>query len=144
MFEFNFEVNESDSSDTESPFKKPKIVEKSKSDSPKENIDWYQAEEIKPTKDILQNFDIYELNAKELTIGDIELRHLIAGFLLEDIKKHNDLDTQDLRKSEESHSDLIAGVYEGLLKKKVVLHFTCIYNDEISIARRCKNLGMYR
>ncbi|EDW11356.1 histidine protein methyltransferase 1 homolog [Drosophila mojavensis] len=115
MFEFNFEVNESDSSDAESPFKKPKIVERPKSDLPKkkEKIDWYQAEDIKPTKDLLQNLDIYELNANELTIGDIELRHLIAGFLLEDIKKHNDLDTQDLRKSEESHSDLIAGVYEG-------------------------------
>lgn len=115
MFEFNFEVNESDSSGTESPFKKRKIAENSNSDSPNKKIDWYQAEQIKPTKDLLQSLDIYELNAKELTIGNIELRHLIAGFLLEDIKEHSDLDSQDIRISEESHSDLIAGVYEGLL-----------------------------
>jgi len=60
--------------------------------------------------------DIYELNAKELSIGSIEMRHLIAGFLLEDIKANNDQDSGDIKKSEETHSDLIAGVYEGLYR----------------------------
>ncbi|XP_030554787.1 histidine protein methyltransferase 1 homolog [Drosophila novamexicana] len=115
MFKFNFEVNDSDSSDNaESPFKKPKVEQKINSDSEKEEIIlWYQAEQIKPTKAILQSLDLYELNAKELTFEDVELRHIIAGFLLEDIKRNSDVDSQDIKKSEESHSDLIAGVYEG-------------------------------
>lgn len=57
--------------------------------------------------------DLYELNAKELSFGRIEMRHLLAGFLLEDIKRNNDKDSGDIQKSEETHSDLIAGVYEG-------------------------------
>ncbi|EDW63849.1 histidine protein methyltransferase 1 homolog [Drosophila virilis] len=115
MFKFNFEVNDSDSSDnTESPFKKPKVDQKINSESEKdEKILWYKAEQIKPTKVILQSLDLYELNAKVLTFKDVELRHIIAGFLLEDIKKNSDVDSKDIKKSEESHSDLIAGVYEG-------------------------------
>lgn len=113
MFEFNFEVTETNTSDTdESPFKKPK--RELKKDLEKEKIDWYQSEEVKPKRELLNSLDLYELNSKELTIGNIELRHLIAGFLLEDIKEHSDVDSRDIKKSEESHSDLIAGVYEGM------------------------------
>lgn len=113
MFEFNFEVTETNTSDTdESPFKKPKC--ELKKDLEKEKIDWYQAEEVKLKRDLLNSLDLYELNSKELTIGNIELRHLIAGFLLEDIKAHSDVDSRDIKKSEENHSDLIAGVYEGM------------------------------
>lgn len=113
MFEFNFEVTETNTSDIdESPFKKPKC--ELKKDSEKEKIDWYQAEEVKLKRELLNSLDLYELNSKELTIGNIELRHLIAGFLLEDIKAHSDVDSRDIKKSEESHSDLIAGVYEGM------------------------------
>lgn len=113
MFEFNFEVTEANTSDTdESPFKKPKC--ELKEDLEKEKIDWYKAEEVKPYKELLNSLDLYELNSKELTVGNRELRHLIAGFLLEDIKTHNDVDSRDIKKSEESHSDLIAGVYEGM------------------------------
>lgn len=114
MFEFNFEVAETNSSDAdESPFKKTKF--QNKENLQKKMIDWYQAEEVKLNKELLSSLDLYELNSKELTIGNIELRHLIAGFLLEDIKTHSDVDSRDIKKSEESHSDLIAGVYEGLL-----------------------------
>lgn len=113
MFEFNFEVTETNSSDTEeSPFKKPKFQKND--DLEKDNIEWYQAEEVKLNSDLLSSLDLYELNSKEITIGNIELRHLIAGFLLEDIKTQSDVDSRDIKKSEESHSDLIAGVYEGL------------------------------
>ncbi|EDW03736.1 histidine protein methyltransferase 1 homolog [Drosophila grimshawi] len=115
MFEFNFEVNETDSSDAgESPFKKTKL-EQSNTDKPTTDnkVEWYQAEEVKPNKSLLNCLDLYELNSKEQTIGRIELRHLIAGSLLEDIKTHSDINSRDIRKSEESHSDLIAGVYEG-------------------------------
>lgn len=118
MFEFNFEVTETNSSDAdESPFKKPKFQKND--DLEKDNIEWYQAEEVKLNSDLLSSLDLYELNSKEITIGNIELRHLIAGFLLEDIKTQSDVDSRDIKKSEESHSDLIAGVYEGLF---------CTYN----------------
>lgn len=113
MFEFNFEVTETNSSDTdESPFKKPKFQKNY--DLEKDNIEWYRAEEVKLNKDLLSSLDLYELNSKDITIGNVELRHLIAGFLLEDIKTQSDVDSRDIKKSEESHSDLIAGVYEGL------------------------------
>ncbi|XP_034472981.1 histidine protein methyltransferase 1 homolog isoform X2 [Drosophila innubila] len=113
MFEFNFEVNEPDSSDiAESPFNKPKLHQ-DRVVQPDKKIDWYLAEQVEPSKDLLNNLDLYELNAKELSIGSIEMRHLIAGFLLEDIKANNDEVSGDIKKSEETHSDLIAGVYEG-------------------------------
>ncbi|ALC38605.1 CG17219 [Drosophila busckii] len=112
MFKFNFELNEADSLSNESPFKTQKLEIQS-TDVAKEPTDWYKAEEVKPTERVLKSLDLYELNAKELTAGNIELRHLIAGFLLEDIKIHNDIDSKDIKQSEENHSDLIAGVYEG-------------------------------
>ncbi|KAH8392926.1 hypothetical protein KR215_010988 [Drosophila sulfurigaster] len=115
MFKFNFDVNEQDSSDsTESPFKKIKVDKEDIKDlETEQKIDWYKAEEVKPNKELLNNMDLYELNAKELTIGNTEIRHLVAGFLLEDIKTNNDIDSKDIKQSEESHTDLIAGVYEG-------------------------------
>jgi len=124
MFEFNFEVNEPDSSETaESPFKKQKSDHKTHVQlNPDKKIDWYQAEQVKPQNELLNSLDLYELNAKDLSIGSIEMRHLIAGFLLEDIKTHSDDDSGDIKKSEESHSDLIAGVYEGLLYSWKIIH----------------------
>ncbi|KAH8378062.1 hypothetical protein KR093_008950 [Drosophila rubida] len=115
MFKFNFDVNEQDSSDSaESPFKKVKTDKDDKTDlNSEEKIDWYKAEEVTPNKELLNCMDVYELNAKELIVGKIELRHLVAGFLLEDIKTNNDTNSEDIKRSEETHSDLIAGVYEG-------------------------------
>ncbi|KAH8262904.1 hypothetical protein KR044_001776 [Drosophila immigrans] len=115
MFKFNFDVNEQDSSDpTESPFKKLKADKEDKTEvEADKTIEWYKAEEVKPNNELLNSMDLYELNAKELTMGNIEMRHLVAGFLLKDIKANNDVDSEDIKRSEESHSDLIAGVYEG-------------------------------
>ncbi|XP_026835588.1 histidine protein methyltransferase 1 homolog isoform X2 [Drosophila erecta] len=57
--------------------------------------------------------DFYEMNAKEMEVGKTAIKHLVAGFLLEDLKEQSHLVNLDLRKSEEKHSDLISGVYEG-------------------------------
>lgn len=148
MFEFNFEVNEPDSSDTaESPFKKPKSDQKTygqlKADK---KIEWYQAEQVMPQKELLNSLDLYELNAKDLSIGSIEMRHLITGFLLEDIKTHSDEVSGDIKKSEESHSDLIAGVYEGGAKiwectDDLLLYLSKTFDETHWMNKRVLDLG---
>jgi len=116
MFKFNFEV-EADSSEDPQSVKSP-IFDKEKdskeANSKKtEDIDWYQAEKVKPTDNLISILDFYELNAKEIEVGNTTIKHLVAGFLLDDIKAQSDLQDLDISKSEENHSDLIAGVYEG-------------------------------
>ncbi|XP_030383501.1 histidine protein methyltransferase 1 homolog isoform X2 [Scaptodrosophila lebanonensis] len=116
MFKFNFEVAESSVEELgPSPLKKIKSddSEITNSDNDENCIKWYLAEKVIPTEALFNNLDLFELNLKERKVGTLELRHLIAGFLLEDIKTHSDVDSRDIKKSEESHSDLITGVYEG-------------------------------
>ncbi|KAH8412669.1 hypothetical protein KR009_004422 [Drosophila setifemur] len=117
MFKFNFDVDAEASEDPEavkSPFadQKEDNPEKPESEDAKD-IDWYQSEKVKRTDNLLATLDFYELNAKEIDVGNTKLKHLVAGFLLEDIKTQTHLVNLDIRKSEENHSDLIAGVYEG-------------------------------
>nr|XP_016929114.1 histidine protein methyltransferase 1 homolog [Drosophila suzukii]XP_036671802.1 histidine protein methyltransferase 1 homolog [Drosophila suzukii] len=116
MFKFNFEVEADSSEDPQSVkspiFDKEKDSEEADSENTKD-IDWYQAEKVKPTDNLISILDFYELNAKEIEVGNTTIKHLVAGFLLDDIKAQSDLQDLDIRKSEENHSDLIAGVYEG-------------------------------
>ncbi|XP_017075589.2 histidine protein methyltransferase 1 homolog isoform X2 [Drosophila eugracilis] len=116
MFKFNFEV-ELDSSEDPDSVKSPIFDNEGDSKEPEpgtiKNVDWYKAEEVKPTDNLISTLDYYELNAKEIKLGNTIIKHLVAGFLLEDIKSQSNLEDLDIRKSEENHSDLIAGVYEG-------------------------------
>ncbi|XP_020812302.1 LOW QUALITY PROTEIN: histidine protein methyltransferase 1 homolog [Drosophila serrata] len=113
MFKFNFDVEAESSSDLEA-VKSPFVDKKKHSEELEANeiqiIEWYQAERVKPIDNLIPTLDFYELNAKEREVGKARIRHLVAGFLLEDIKAQTHL---DIKKAEESHSDLIAGVYEG-------------------------------
>ncbi|KAH8248585.1 hypothetical protein KR032_001091 [Drosophila birchii] len=114
MFKFNFEVEPESSSDPEAV--KSPFVNKQEGDTEEPEaidikvIEWYQAEKVKPIDNLISTLDFYELNAKEREVGKAKIRHLVAGFLLEDIKAQTHL---DIKKAEESHSDLIAAVYEG-------------------------------
>jgi len=116
MFKFNFEVEADSSKDSQSVkssiFDKEKDPEEADLENTKD-IDWYQAEKVKPTDNLISILDFYELNAKEIEVGNTTIKHLVAGFLLDDIKAQSDLQDLDISKSEENHSDLIAGVYEG-------------------------------
>ncbi|XP_068151342.1 histidine protein methyltransferase 1 homolog [Drosophila tropicalis] len=111
MFKFNFHVD-AETSDTAFDLPKEDKTPENERET-KEEVIWYQSEQVKPTEALLTNIDLYELNAKDLKVGNIELRHLIAGFVLEDIKTHQDGDSTDIKKSEDEFSDLITGVYEG-------------------------------
>ncbi|KAH8285815.1 hypothetical protein KR018_009493 [Drosophila ironensis] len=116
MFKFNFEVEAETSEDPEaakSPFNNNPEISESKEDEKTPEIAWYESARVKAPENLLSTLDFYELNAREIDLGRIKLRHLVAGFLLEDIKAQADLKNLDIRKSEENHSDLIAGVYEG-------------------------------
>lgn len=75
-------------------------------------IEWYASEEIYPSKECLENFDICKLNSVQREIADIKIHHMVSGFLLDDIKD-NDTSDLDIKKAEQQHSDLIPGVYEG-------------------------------
>ncbi|XP_017037415.1 histidine protein methyltransferase 1 homolog [Drosophila kikkawai] len=114
MFKFNFEVEPESPSDPEAV--KSPFVDKQEGDTEESQatdikvIEWYHAERVKPIDNLISILDFYELNAKEREVGKTKIRHLVAGFLLEDIKAQTHL---DIKKAEENHSDLIAGVYEG-------------------------------
>ncbi|EDW29191.1 GL18544 [Drosophila persimilis] len=149
MFKFNFEVETEVEPEeaVKSPFTENSEHKTEQEDSGiVKDIVWYEAEQIKPTKAALSRLDLYELNAKDLKVGNTEIRHLIAGFLLEDIKIQGDLESRDIKKSEESHSDLIAGVYEGGAKiwectDDLLLYLSENYDDSYWQGKRVLDLG---
>ncbi|BFF95771.1 histidine protein methyltransferase 1 homolog [Drosophila madeirensis] len=148
MFKFNFDVeNEEEPEAAKSPFTENSVQKAEQEDSGiVKDIVWYEAEQIKPNKTALSRLDLYELNAKDLKVGNTDIRHLIAGFLLEDIKLHGELESRDIRKSEESHSDLITGVYEGGAKiwectDDLLLYLSENYEDSYWKDKRVLDLG---
>lgn len=64
----------------------------------------------------MENLDVYKLNAITLNIADVLIQHIVTGFLIEHITCNNS-DNQDIAKAEQTHSDLIPGVYEGMYLK---------------------------
>ncbi|KAH8241126.1 hypothetical protein KR026_012578 [Drosophila bipectinata] len=117
MFKFNFDVEAEPSEDAvavKSPFDDQK-KDSGDQDELKDGqeIVWYKSVEVKAPENVISTLDFYELNAKDIDVGRTKLRHLVAGFLLENIKTQSDLENLDIKKSEDSHSDLLAGVYEG-------------------------------
>ncbi|XP_016987686.1 histidine protein methyltransferase 1 homolog [Drosophila rhopaloa] len=149
MFKFNFEV-EAESREDPEAVKSPIFSNEGDSEEPKpgytKDIDWYQAEKVKPIDNLISTLDFYELNAKEMDVGNITIRHLVAGFLLEDIKAQAQLENLDIRKSEENHSDLIAGVYEGGAKiwectESLLLYLSEEHEDSFWKDKRILDLG---
>ncbi|XP_017047351.1 histidine protein methyltransferase 1 homolog [Drosophila ficusphila] len=149
MFKFNFEV-EADSSIDPEVVKSPIFNKKEDSIEPDlkntNDIEWYQAEKVKPIDNLISTLDFYELNAKETSVQNTTIRHLVAGFLLEDIKAQTHLENLDIRKSEENHSDLIAGVYEGGAKiwectDDLLLYLSEKYDDSFWKDKRVLDLG---
>ncbi|XP_023294590.2 histidine protein methyltransferase 1 homolog [Lucilia cuprina] len=110
MFKFDFHVEETEE---ENPFVNDKhCADKENIVSVDSSIDWYEAEEILLSKEIIENIDVCKLNSTEKSIDGVNITHMVAGFLLEDIKDNENTDL-DIKKAEEQHSDLIPGVYEG-------------------------------
>ncbi|EDW54091.1 histidine protein methyltransferase 1 homolog [Drosophila sechellia] len=149
MFKFNFDVKAESSEDPEAVktdiFSKQENSEKRESGITKD-IDWYQSEKVQPLDNIISAMDFYELNAKEMEVGKTTIKHLVAGFLLEDLKEQSHLVNLDLRKSEEKHSDLISGVYEGGAKiwectEDLLLYLSEKYEDSFWKEKRVLDLG---
>lgn len=117
MFKFNFDVEAEPSEDAvavKNPFEEQNEDAEDKDElKDTQEIVWYKSFEVKAPENLLSTLDFYELNAKDLDVGRTKLRHLVAGFLLEDIRSQSGLENLDIKKSEDSHSDLLAGVYEG-------------------------------
>ncbi|XP_017469335.1 PREDICTED: histidine protein methyltransferase 1 homolog [Rhagoletis zephyria] len=112
MFKFAFNVE----IDNENPFSVN--IKESGSDQTSENVgkdgpeEWYTAEKVVISSEILENLDVYKLNATTLNVGDLPIHHVVTGFLLQHITS-NSGDNKDISKAEQTHSDLIPGVYEG-------------------------------
>ncbi|XP_017116653.1 histidine protein methyltransferase 1 homolog [Drosophila elegans] len=148
MFKFNFKV-EADTSEDPEAVKSAIFSNEGNSEPESENtknIDWYQAEKVKPIDNIISTLDFYELNAKEMDVGNTKIRHLVAGFLLDDIKAQTHLENLDIRKSEENHSDLIAGVYEGGAKiwectESLLVYLSEKHEDSFWKDKRVLDLG---
>ncbi|XP_039501656.1 histidine protein methyltransferase 1 homolog [Drosophila santomea] len=149
MFKFNFDVEVESSEDPEAVktdlFSKQENPEERESENTKD-IEWYQSEKVKPLDNLISAMDFYELNAKEMEVGRAALKHLVAGFLLEDLKEQSQLVNLDLRKSEEKHSDLISGVYEGGAKiwectEDLLLYLSEKYEDSFWKDKRVLDLG---
>ncbi|EDW87484.1 histidine protein methyltransferase 1 homolog [Drosophila yakuba] len=149
MFKFNFDVEVESSEDPEAVktdlFSKQEDPEERESENTKD-IKWYQSEKVKPLDNLISAMDFYELNAKEMEVGKAALKHLVAGFLLEDLKEQSQLVNLDLRKSEEKHSDLISGVYEGGAKiwectEDLLLYLSEKYEDSFWKDKRVLDLG---
>ena len=92
----------------------------SNSDSSATEIEWYDAEAILFQKETLAKMDIFKLNSTSLSLKDVKIEYIVAGYLINDIAE-NDCQSKDIKKAEETHSDLIPGVYEG--NKKLLLIF---------------------
>ncbi|KAH8246619.1 hypothetical protein KR038_005809 [Drosophila bunnanda] len=138
MFKFNFEVEP----DVKSPFVETQDTEETE-DNDIKVIEWYDAERVKPIDNLISTLDFYVLNAKEREVGKTKIRHLVAGFLLEDIKAQTQL---DITKAEENHSDLIAGVYEGGAKiwectDDLFVYLSETYEDTFWKGKRVLDLG---
>ncbi|XP_043663032.1 histidine protein methyltransferase 1 homolog [Drosophila teissieri] len=149
MFKFNFDVEVESSEDPEAVktdiFSKQENAEERESENTKD-IEWYQSEKVKPLDNLISTMDFYELNAKEMEVGKTTIKHLVAGFLLEDLKEQSQLVNLDLRKSEEKHSDLISGVYEGGAKiwectEDLLLYLSEKYEDSFWKDKRVLDLG---
>ncbi|KAH8353251.1 hypothetical protein KR084_009803 [Drosophila pseudotakahashii] len=147
MFKFNFEVDSSEDPEAVKSAIFDKEGDAEEPDSGKSNdIDWYQAEKVKPIDNLIATLDFYELNAKETEVGNATIKHLVAGFLLDDIKAQSDLQDLDIRKSEDNHSDLIAGVYEGGAKiwectDDLLLYLSEKHEDSFWKDKRVLDLG---
>lgn len=148
MFKFNFDVKTESSEDTEAV--KNDIFSKQENSEERESgtkdIDWYHSEIVQPLDNLISAMDFYELNAKEMEVGKMTIKHLVAGFLLEDLKEQSHLVNLDLRKSEENHSDLISGVYEGGAKiwectEDLLLYLSEKYEDSFWKEKRVLDLG---
>ncbi|XP_058977308.1 histidine protein methyltransferase 1 homolog [Musca domestica] len=153
MFKFDFQVEADDT-----PFSIKEGFNDSKSPAAyadKESFkEWYESEEIKPSKEILENIDVCKLNALSKDYKGVSLCYMVSGFLLEDIKNNAD-DVTDLKKAEENHSDLIPAVYEGGAKiwectEDLLMYFaenipTLEWNDKYVLDLGCGSglLGIY-
>ncbi|XP_073822544.1 histidine protein methyltransferase 1 homolog [Musca autumnalis] len=109
MFKFEFKV---DAETSDSQFVDDVECKRLKSATEDDKeTDWYESEEIKPSKDVLENIDVCKLNSLEKEYKGVKVRYMVSGFLLEDIKNNDDV--TDIKKAEDNHSDLMPAVYEG-------------------------------
>lgn len=109
MFKFGFEVEV----DGNNPFVNEYTESEKELINTKNNqTKWYKAEKVTIGTETLENLDVYKLNAITLNIADVLIQHIVTGFLIEHITCNNS-DNQDIAKAEQTHSDLIPGVYEG-------------------------------
>ncbi|XP_039951630.1 histidine protein methyltransferase 1 homolog [Bactrocera neohumeralis] len=111
MFKFDFNVE----ADSNNPFCYENIANEKEvinTSSKTDKTEWYKSEKVAIGVDILDNLDVYKLNATILNIADVPIHHIVTGFLIEHITC-NDSDNKDIAKAEQTHSDLIPGVYEG-------------------------------
>lgn len=76
------------------------------------SIDWYDSEEILPSREVIENLDVYKLSSITKVLKDISIHYMVSGFVLATIKD-NANNNLDIKKAEEEHTDLIPGVYEG-------------------------------
>lgn len=111
MFKFGFDVEV----DSDNPFvneSNENEKELIKTTSKNGQTEWYKAEQVAISAETLENLDVYKLNATTLHIADLPIQHIVTGFLIEHITCNNN-DNKDIAKAEQTHSDLIPGVYEG-------------------------------
>uniref|UniRef100_A0A1I8PYU0 protein-histidine N-methyltransferase n=1 Tax=Stomoxys calcitrans TaxID=35570 RepID=A0A1I8PYU0_STOCA len=108
MFKFDFKVEVDEEA---TPFTN-ETKDSSKAADDSSSKEWYNAEEVFATRDVLDRIDVCRLNSVQKTYNTVSMRYMISGFLLEDIRENDDQVT-DIKKAEENHSDLIPAVYEG-------------------------------
>ncbi|CAD7000070.1 histidine protein methyltransferase 1 homolog [Ceratitis capitata] len=116
MFKFSFNIEV----DSDNPFndknkeeeKRPVGNASNDNEQTDEPAEWYKAERVEISADILDNLDVYKLNATTLNVGNTTIQHVVTGFLLEHITC-NSAENKDITKAEQTHSDLLPAVYEG-------------------------------
>ncbi|XP_014098632.3 histidine protein methyltransferase 1 homolog [Bactrocera oleae] len=111
MFKFGFDVEV----DSNNPFVNKNLESEKEvinTSSKTDKREWYKAEKVTIGVETLENLDVYKLNATTLNIADVPIQHIVTGFLIEHITC-NASDNKDIAEAEQTHSDLIPGVYEG-------------------------------
>ncbi|XP_055858957.1 histidine protein methyltransferase 1 homolog [Episyrphus balteatus] len=140
MFKFDFKVD--NGSEEENIFKDDtkEVVKNTKNET---TVECYDSKEIKPPSNINENLDLYKANSMEVNAGDVTLTYIKSGDLLQFFDTNT---TKDITKAEESHSDLIPGVYEGGAKiwectEDLIAYLAINYPTEKIKSKRVLDLG---
>ncbi|XP_037959720.1 histidine protein methyltransferase 1 homolog [Teleopsis dalmanni] len=107
MFKFNFNVEE----DCDNKFLKGLSEEKDLCSNSDANIDWYDSQKIDIDEEIINKLDVFKLNSVEKRFGEVTIIYIKSGLLLQNVF-HDEM-LKDIKAAEESHSDLLPGIYEG-------------------------------